>query len=152
MSYFNLNWVLANDIAIGPAPRKKNHLEILKENNISSILSLCSINEIPQVEGASDCFVMERVVLPDHTYQENMNVKDIRKALDSLSKLRRNGAVYVHCVAAVERAPMICMAWLINSHKLTPEMALDYLMQVHPGTNPLPKQLRLLKDPLLKNQ
>jgi protein-tyrosine phosphatase len=52
--------------------------------------------------------------------------------------------VYVHCVAAMERSPLVCLAWLVTRHGQTPERALDYLMQVHPGTNPLPGQLALL--------
>ena len=33
------------------------------------------------------------------------------------------------------------MAWLIAKHKLSPQRALDYLMEVHPRTNPLASQL-----------
>jgi protein-tyrosine phosphatase len=52
--------------------------------------------------------------------------------------------VFVHCVAAMERSPLVCLAWLVSRHGQSPQAALDYLMQVHPGTNPLPGQLRLL--------
>ena len=38
------------------------------------------------------------------------------------------------------------MAWLIKSKKLNAEQALDYLMQVNPGTNPLPIQLKVLRE------
>ena len=56
------------------------------------------------------------------------------------------GAVYIHCVAAMERSPLVCLAWLVQEHNLKPARALDYLMQVHPGTNPLPGQLALLQE------
>ena len=34
----------------------------------------------------------------------------------------------------------------VQQHHLNPARALDYLMQVHPGTNPLPEQLALLQE------
>lgn len=46
----------------------------------------------------------------------------------------------------MERSPLLCMAWLVQRYDLTPERSLDYLMQVHPGTNPLANQLSLLNQ------
>jgi len=54
--------------------------------------------------------------------------------------------VFVHCLAAMERSPLLCMAWLVRSRGLSPQRALDYLQQQHPGTNPLPDQWRVLKQ------
>jgi hypothetical protein len=39
----------------------------------------------------------------------------------------------------------VCLAWLVRQRGLSPQRALDYLMQVHPGTSPLPGQLELLE-------
>ena len=36
------------------------------------------------------------------------------------------------------------MAWLIKTKGLTVNESLSYMMQVHPGTNPLPSQLKVL--------
>ena len=58
----------------------------------------------------------------------------------------QKGSVFVHCVAAMERSPLICMAWLISKKNLDLSQSLDYMMQVHPGTSPLPEQLKLLND------
>ena len=41
-----INWVLNKKLALGPAPRKKEDLNKLKNNQIKSILSLCSENEV----------------------------------------------------------------------------------------------------------
>ena len=71
---------------------------------------------------------------------------ELEQALTTLAELRQQGPVYVHCVAAMERSPLVCLAWLVRRHGLTPHRALDYLMQVHPGTNPLPGQLALLSE------
>ena len=46
----------------------------------------------------------------------------------------------------MERSPLVCLAWLVQEHRMTPERALDYMMQQHPGTNPLPGQLALLHE------
>ena len=57
----------------------------------------------------------------------------------------REGPTFVHCVASIERSPLICMAYLIKKCNLTPIEALDYLMEVHPISNPLPGQFAILK-------
>ena len=46
----------------------------------------------------------------------------------------------------MERSPLVCIAWLIRNEKLSLQQALDYMMQVHKGTNPLPGQLKLLEE------
>ena len=61
-----------------------------------------------------------------------------------LTEIKLLGPVFVHCVASVERSPLICMAWLIKMHNLSPKQALDYLMEIHKGTNPLPSQYNIL--------
>lgn len=65
-------------------------------------------------------------------------------ALQALVELQAEGPVFVHCVAAMERSPLICLAWLMRKRGLTRLQALDYLTELHPGTNPLPEQLALL--------
>ena len=46
----------------------------------------------------------------------------------------------------MERSPLVCLGWLVQQHNMSPNNALDYLMQQHPGTNPLPGQLKLLEQ------
>jgi protein-tyrosine phosphatase len=83
-------------------------------------------------------------VLPDHRHDRLPDLAELQEALAMLESLRQHGPVYVHCVAAMERSPLVCLAWLVSRHGLRPQPALDYLMQVHPGTSPLPGQLALL--------
>ena len=141
---FRIDWVLTNDLAIGPAPRADRHLQRLKDAGIQAVLSLCSAEEAQPPQGFTDQFQCQRIVLPDHRSPDVMTLHQLNSSLLALSELRQQGPVFVHCVAAIERSPLICMAWLVQEKNLSPTEALDYLMQVHPGTNPLPRQYELL--------
>ena len=143
---FRIDWVLTNELAVGPAPRADQHIKRLKEAGIKAVLSLCSMEEAQPPRGFSEFFHCQRIVLPDHRSPELLTLHQLEASLIVLSKLRNHGPTFVHCVAAIERSPLICMAWLIQQQHLNPSEALDYLMQVHPGTNPLPRQLSLLNE------
>ena len=140
-----IDWVLQNELAIGQAPRTLVDVNELKKNGIFSILSLCSKEEISSDVEIEKFFFLKRVVLPDHKYKAALTLDKLNLAIEELSEIISKGPVYVHCVAGVERSPLVCMAWLIKNQNLTPIQALDYLMEVHNGTNPLPEQLALLK-------
>ena len=143
-SRFRIDWVLVHELAIGPAPRAERHLERLADQGMRAVLSLCSPEEAPPPEGLEQRFACGRLVLPDHRAQRLPELQELVEALALLEQLRAEGPVFVHCVAAMERSPLVCLAWLVSRHGQSPQAALDYLMQVHPGTNPLPGQLRLL--------
>ena len=144
LSRFRLDWVLVQELAVGPAPRAERHLERLTEAGVTAVLSLCSEHEAPPPAGLESRFECRRLVLPDHRVERLPELAQLEQALEALAELRAKGPVYVHCVAAMERSPLVCLAWLVRRHGLTPQRSLDYLMQVHPGTNPLPGQLALL--------
>ena len=144
LSRFRLDWVLVQELAVGPAPRAERHLERLTEAGVTAVLSLCSEQEAPPPAGLESRFECRRLELPDHRVERLPELAQLEQALEALAELRAKGPVYVHCVAAMERSPLVCLAWLVRRHGLTPQRALDYLMQVHPGTNPLPGQLALL--------
>ena len=146
-SRFRIDWVLSNELAVGPAPRAERHISRLQEAGIHAVLSLCSPEEAQPPTGLVQHFACERVVLPDHRAGRLPELHELQKALQTLEKLHQaHGAVFVHCVAAMERSPLVCLAWLVCRHNQTPAQALDYMMQVHPGTNPLPGQLALLRE------
>ena len=148
---FCIDWVLVDELAIGPAPRAERHLQRLHDSGIKCILSLCSNAEALAAEGLeanlAEQFTCRRLVLPDHKAGRMPNPAELVAALDLLAEVKQQGPVFVHCVAAMERSPLVCMAWLIREHGLKPARALDYLMQVHPGTSPLPGQIGLLNHP-----
>ena len=138
------NWVLKNQIAIGTSPKTKSDINKLKEEGIKSILSLCSEEESKSYKDINNYFNCARIVLPDHTYDRKMTLEEIYLTLDILRKLVLTGPVLVHCKAAVERSPLICIAWLIKEENLTNNQALIYLMQINKGTCPSKENLELL--------
>ena len=143
---FFINWVLRDEIAVGPAPTKEIHIDQLKEKEIKGILSLCSIHEAKPPNDITKIFRCERIILPDHTYDKKMSFKEINTVLMRLQELKKVGPIFIHCKAAVERSPLICIAWLVKYKSLTIQQSLDYLMRINPGTCPSEDQLNLLKN------
>jgi protein-tyrosine phosphatase len=145
-THFRLSWVLANELAVGTAPLAQRHLDRLEQEGVAGVLSLCSEHEAPLLPGLHKRFVYRRLVLPDHRASRLLELAEVEQALALLAELRQGRAVFVHCLAAMERSPLVCMAWLVSRHGITPQRALDYLMEIHTGTNPLPQQLALLRQ------
>lgn len=143
---FRISWVLVDSLALGPAPLAERHLQRLEEERIKAVFSLCGEDEAPAPAGLSQRFRFERLVLPDHRSSQILELHQLQAAIRQLELLSHYGPVYVHCVAAMERSPLLCIAWLVERQGLSPTEALDYLMQVHPGTNPLPRQLALVRQ------
>ena len=143
---FKLDWVLSNELAVGPAPLKESHFEYLVNMNIKSILNLCNEKEAPFDENYNSIFNFRRFILPDHKVNKQIEIYEIKEIIKIIESLKSSGAVYIHCFAGIERSPLICMAWLISKHKLSPQRSLDYLMEVHKGSNPLPSQYKLLSQ------
>lgn len=135
-----------NELAIGPAPRAERHLDRLYDSGVRAVLSLCSTNEAEPPPSLQQRFNCRRLVLPDHRFNRTLELKELQSALTLLENLQSKGPAFMHCVAAMERSPLVCMAWLVEHKHLSPTDALDYLMQVHPGTNPLPQQLAVLRE------
>ena len=63
---YRADWVLRDEIALGSAPKRIEHLNYLNDLNIKSILSLCSEEEAPPPIEMKDKFTCSRLVLPDH--------------------------------------------------------------------------------------
>tara|TARA_A100001388_G_C28651578_1_gene442210 strand:- start:371 stop:832 length:462 start_codon:yes stop_codon:yes gene_type:complete len=140
------DWVLVDELAVGVAPTKKENIIFLKKKGISSILSLCSNEEARLHEDMDKNFKCEKFFLPDHKTSMAPTIEDLRSALNILNLLTKEGPVFVHCVASIERSPLLCMAFLKNNQGLTSREAYEYLVQVHSISNPLPSQLKLLDE------
>ena len=146
ISAFPISWVLVQDLALGPAPVAVRHLNRLEAEGITAVLSLCSTDEKAAPPDLEERFNCRRLVLPDHRNQGTLSIGQLEQALAILAELRSHGPVFVHCVAAIERSPLVCLAWLMREHGLSRQNALDYLLQVHPGTGPSAAHLMLLNQ------
>ena len=131
MSRFQFDWVLFNELAIGPAPTKIKYLNIIKEKNIKTILSLCDKKEVNLPKEMYEDFICKEFILPDHTSKRIPKKNELNMALEELKKLIKIGPLFVHCLAGVERSPLVCMAWLVREHELSPRESIDFLMQAH---------------------
>jgi hypothetical protein len=140
-----LSWVLRSQLALGPAPRTPADLDVLAAAGIRAVLSLCAEEEVPPPPGLEQRFRCRRLALPDHRAARAPHTAELEQALALLVDLTAEGAVYVHCAAGVERSPLLCLAWLMRQRGLSLLDGLDYLMQVHPPTGPLPDQLASLR-------
>ena len=148
---FKFNWILKNKLAIGTCPRYKEDVSILKEKKIKHILGLCDPKEASYPANLEQFFNCVRYPLPDHKTDDLLKPYDLLKARTILDNLMKMGNVFVHCVASVERSPIVCLSWLMKYKGLSLNEALDYMMTIHKGTNPLTSQLKVLTDPLLEN-
>ena len=141
-----ITWLLSDELAVGTVPCSREDLDWLEQEGVRSLISLCSAEEALFPGGITERFQWVRLPLPDHRQQHRAPTgEQIATVLAELSRLLGFGPVYLHCVAGVERSPLVAMAWLIQSRRMGWQAALDYVQQTHPGTSPLPEQLAVLK-------
>lgn len=143
---FKFNWILVNKLAVGSYPREKKDFEKLKDEGIVSIFSLCNLDEILLNQNEVNNFIFKNLALPDHKSGRFPTGDEINKSINTLNFLIEKGPVFVHCFAGIERSPLVCMAWLKINHKLSTYESLQYMMEMNPGTNPLPGQLKILDN------
>ena len=143
---YKIDWVLINELAIGRAPRNNQHLEILQRKGIKSIFSLCDVKEAEPPSKMQENFVCKRLVLPDHKINRLLEISELEEAIRILEEIFNNKPVFIHCLAAIERSPLICITWLILKKGLTQKQALQYMMEIHPGTCPMTQHLKVLEE------
>jgi hypothetical protein len=140
-----LSWLLVDELAIGTAPLDAADLDRLEREGVAAVLSLCAEAEAPPAPGLAGRFHALRVPLPDHRAGRWPRPEELQDALLALQALRPHGPVFMHCVAAAERSPLLAVAWLMTSRGLGLESALAYVQRQHPGTDPFPQQLQALR-------
>jgi len=141
---FLFNWILNGKLAIGTSPTKKNDINILKENKISNILGLCSDKEISWHKEVTKNFLCKRIEIPDSKYVNLATLKELEFLYINFKELVNKNPTFVHCYASIERSPLICIMYIMEKYKLNLEDSLDYVVRVHPSTNPTNKQLNLI--------
>jgi hypothetical protein len=84
-SRFLLDWVLVDELAIGPPPRASRHLDRLQEAGIKGVLSLCGPGEAALAEGLAERFAHRSCVLPDHRAGRLPVISELEGALAELA-------------------------------------------------------------------
>ena len=145
-SKFKFDWVLRNKLAIGSAPKLEENILILKKKNIAFVLNLCSEDEYKESALLKKSFKYKSYSLPDHKSKRVIEFLEIIECLKILKTNYNQGSIFVHCLASIERSPIVCLAWLMFKKKLNFEDAYIYLSQKHKMTSPLDSQLKVVID------
>ncbi len=128
---------------VGPRPRATQQ-PLFEALGFRGLLTLHSPEEA-SLPAWSEQLVRRQIVLPDSHVNAPLTVEDLTVAADTLASLLETAApVYCHCLAGVERSPLVCLAYLCRHRGLSLTSALNHLQQMHPLTCPTPEQLKVL--------
>ena len=143
---FIFNWILKNKLAIGTCPTKIEDINLLKHNKVNNILGLCSEDESKWHKNLEKNFICKRIILPDSRKKILPLKSEIDYAYNTLSDFVHNNVTFIHCHAAIERSPLLCIMFVMRKYNIELEESLDYVKSVHNLTNPRNKQLFLIKN------
>ena len=138
---FIFNWILINKLAVGTSPIKESDIKLLKEKKVKNILGLCSEEEIRWNDNIKDSFSCFRIILPDSNQNILPTKEELKTAFNLLKDLVNNDITFVHCVASMERSPLLCIMFVMDNYNISLEEALDFVQRVHSNTNPTNDQL-----------
>ena len=145
-SKFFINWIIKKKLAIGKYPNNEKDLELIRKKGIKSILNLCTEEEAPIPKGLLGNFEFSRYPLPDHKVKKKLEEFEILEVIEIVDKLLKNGPIFIHCYASIERSPFICIAWLVLKENITFLNALDHVKQSHELSNPIKDHLNVLMN------
>tara|TARA_B100000674_G_C37309474_1_gene675790 strand:+ start:63 stop:539 length:477 start_codon:yes stop_codon:yes gene_type:complete len=138
---FIFNWILINKLGVGTSPLKESDIKFLKKKKVKNILGLCSEEEVKWNDKINDYFSCFRIVLPDSNKKILPTNEQLKNAFNLLKDLVSNDITFIHCVASMERSPLLCIMYVMEKYNLSIEEALDFVKRVHSNTNPTNDQL-----------
>ena len=139
-----------NKFAIGTPILKQDDEKFLESNGIKTVLDLrnsCDLNKTNRetyINSLPD-FKYINIPLPDHRTPRLATTSEIRKAVDELNISISKGAVFMHCHAAMERSPLISIAFLHLKKGFTIVQSCDYVKQQNISTIVNTNQLKYIK-------
>ena len=87
----------------------------------------------------------EQAPLPDHRGQEPLDLDRLAAALDRAQRLLQQAPpLYLHCMAGIERSPLIAVGLTARERNLPVLEALDWVRRCHPASLPIFEHLELL--------
>ena len=149
---FIFSWILSNQLAVGSSPADSENVVFLMKNKVKNIIGLCSVEEGKWHKNLEKNFNCERIFLPDSRKDRLPSKKDLIYAFAKLKNAVKKDITFVHCFASIERSPLLCVMYIMNSYKLSIEDALDYVRSKHVYTNPTNKQLSFVQEVIISSE
>ncbi|UZQ54919.1 dual specificity protein phosphatase family protein [Trichothermofontia sichuanensis B231] len=147
-----LDWVIPGKLAVGGLPQPGDR-DRFKQANIQVILSLTAPMEAELPPEVTASFRCARVALPDSRYEAQLRVERLATAVDVVHRaLTQQLPIYVHCLAGIERSPLVCIAYLCRYYQLDLWEALYWLKQVRPCVAPTTAQLNIVQHFLQQSE
>lgn len=142
------SWVLTNRLALGPMPAGESHWQQLEEAGLRARFSCCYPHELTAAQ-PPEHWLCDAYSLPDHRRQEKLTVASLSEALARAHALFLQGLpVYLHCMAGIERSPLIAVGLLAIHRQQSLFDALEWVRRCHPASRPIYSQLELLEQVL----
>ena len=143
------NWILINQFAIGTPFITEEEKSFLEEKGIITILDLRNNNDFllhdqkKYLRNIKD-FKYKNLQLPDHNSKRLVKREEIINAVETLSNLMIQGPVFMHCHAAVERSPLVSVAFLHLKKRLSLIQSCDYVKQQNTSSSISMEQLKII--------
>ena len=138
------SWVISGALAIGPVPRTEAHWQQLEAAGFRSRFSCCYPSE--ELCAAPPQWSQARVSLPDHRRQEDLLPDRLWQAVEQAEALvRSHPATYLHCMAGLERSPLVATGVLALHRKIHVLEALELMRLCHPRAVPIYSDLDILE-------
>jgi hypothetical protein len=126
-------------------PVSAAHWQQLDEAGLRARFSCC----YPEEEATLSVplhWLSEGVSLPDHRRQEPFEAARLAMALERAQNVLREGPpLYLHCMAGIERSPLIAVGLTARERNLPLFDALDWVRRCHPVAKPIVSHLEVLE-------
>lgn len=145
------SWVLTNTLAVGPLPSSEAHWQQLDAVGLRSRFSCCYPVEQAGLPPPPPHWSSGGSPLPDHREQEPLQAQQLALALEAAEQMmERSAPLYLHCLAGMQRSPLLAVGLAARQRNMPLLMALDWVRRCHPAATPLYSHLEVLEQVLAR--
>lgn len=145
-----ISWILNNQLAIGPMPRRTFQWNQLEDLGFKTRFSCCYPEENVFASIPGD-WLSANIALPDHRQQESLEIDTLRLALSTAEDLViKSSPVYLHCFAGQERSSLLAVGLTSRIKNMDVFSALEWVRRCHPISAPSYEYLEMLES-IVKN-